>query len=69
MSYIIHDTTLSHDGGTHNLEVEIDGAQAVIRFGSSFTLRMSEKQVDQLRNVLYETSCELAASTGGGGKA
>ena len=30
-SYTIHDTKLPHDGGTHNLEVEIDGDQAVIR--------------------------------------
>ncbi len=61
MSYIIHDTTLDHDGGKHNLEIEIDGSQAVIKFGSSFTLRMTEKQIDQFRHILYDTSRELDA--------
>ena len=61
-SYTIHDTQLGHDGGKHNLEVEIDGDQAVIYFGSSFTLRLTEEQVDKLRDVLYDTSRELAAN-------
>ena len=60
-SYTIHDTQLKHADGTHNLEIEIDGDQAVIYFGSSFTLRLTEKQVDKLRDVLYDTSRELAA--------
>ena len=59
MGYIIHDTKLKHDGGTHNLEVEIDDDQAVIRFGSSFTLRLNEYQLDNLRDILYETTREL----------
>ena len=54
-SYVIHDTKLPHDGGTHNLEVEIDGGQAVIRFGSSFTLRLDEDGVNQLTDVLADT--------------
>jgi|ETNvirenome_6_85_1030632.scaffolds.fasta_scaffold05965_10 hypothetical protein len=58
-NYIMHDTSLEHDGGSHNLEVEIEGNQAVIRFGASFTLRMSETQIDKLREILYETSREL----------
>ena len=59
MGYIIHDTELEHDGGAHNLEVEIDDDQAVIRFGSSFTLRLNENQLDNLRDILYETTREL----------
>ena len=60
-SYVIHDTKLRHDGGYHNLEVEIDGDQAVIRFGASFTLRLDEKSIDQLRDILYDTSREITA--------
>ena len=59
MSYIIHDTKLRHGGGTHNLEVEIDGDQAVIRFGSSFTLRLDEQEVNQLTDVLQDTLNEV----------
>jgi len=64
MTYTIHDTKLRHDGGTHNLEVEVDGEQAVLRFGASFTLRMTEDQIDELRNVLYDTSRELNVNKG-----
>ena len=59
MTYTIHDIKLHHDGGAHNLEVEIDGEQAVLRFGASFTLRMTEAQIDKLRDILYDTSREL----------
>jgi hypothetical protein len=59
MTYTIHDTKLHHDGGAHNLEVEIDGEQAVLQFGASFTLRMTEAQIDELRSILYDTSREL----------
>ena len=60
-SYVIQDTQLKHDGGVHNLEVEVDGEQAVIRFGASFTLRLDEKSVDHLRDILYDVSRELGA--------
>jgi hypothetical protein len=59
MSYIIQDNLIKHDGGTHNLEVEIDHGQAVFRFGSSFTLRISEEEVWRLRDILHDTGCEL----------
>ena len=59
MSFIIHNAPISHASGTHQLEVEIEGDEAVIRFGASFTLRMSETQVDALREVLHDTSREL----------
>ena len=64
MTYTIHDTKLHHDGGAHNLEVEVDGEQAVLRFGASFTLRMTEAQIDELRNILYDTSRELSVNQG-----
>jgi len=59
MNYTIHDTKLKHADGYHNLEVEIDGEQSVIRFGSSFTLRLDEESIDQLRNILYDVSRDL----------
>ena len=59
MSYITHDESIKHDGGTHNLEVEIDGDQAVIRFGLSFTLRVSREEVWKLRDILHDTGREL----------
>ena len=59
MSYIIQDNLIKHDGGTHNLEVEIDHGQAVFRFGSSFTLRISEEEVWRLRDILHDAGCEL----------
>ncbi len=58
-SYVIHDAPLEHDGGAHNLEVEIEGDQAVIRFGASFTLRMNESQVDRFREIIHDTAREL----------
>jgi hypothetical protein len=64
MTYTIHDTKLHHDGGAHNLEVEVDGEQAVLRFGASFTLRMTETQIDELRNILYDASRELSINQG-----
>ncbi len=61
-AYTIHDTTLKHDGGEHNLVVEIEDDQAVVRFGASFTLRLSESEIDKLRDILYDTSRELCLS-------
>ena len=62
MTYTIHDTKLHHDGGAHNLEVEVDGEQGVLRFGASFTLRMTETQIDELRSILYDISRELCVN-------
>ena len=59
MGYIIHDTKLKHDGGTHNLEVEIEGDQAVVRFGKSFTLRLDEKGIESLADIFQDTLGEL----------
>lgn len=62
MGYIAHDLNIKHDGGTHNLEVEIDGQQAVIRFGSSFTLRIAEDEVWKLRDILHDTGRDMEAN-------
>jgi hypothetical protein len=59
MSYIIQDTDIKHDGGIHNVEIEIDGDQAVIRFGSSFTLRIDEANVWKLREMIHDAGREL----------
>ena len=59
MSYIIHDTQLSHADGRHNLEIEIDGLQAVVRFGSSFTLRLEERSLAQLIDILQDSLDEV----------
>ncbi len=46
---------LKHDGGRYDLEVELDGDQTVIRFGSSFTLRLEEDQLTRLCDVITDT--------------
>jgi len=50
---------IKHDGGTHNVEVEVEGDQLVIRFGHSFTLRVDEVNADKLREILYDGCREL----------
>jgi hypothetical protein len=59
MSYIIQDTSIKHDGGTHNVEIEIDGDQVVIRFGASFTLRVDEENAWKLRDLMHDAGREL----------
>ena len=51
---------IEHDGGSHLVEVETntDGT-ATIRFGASFTLRLDEHNVDKLRQLLHDVSCNL----------
>jgi len=51
---------LRHDGGTYNVEIETEGAQAVIHFGASFTLRLDETNIDKLRHALHDASISLA---------
>lgn len=55
----VFSNTIKHDGGTHDVEVKVDGDQLVIRFGSSFTLRVDEKNADKLRELLYDGAREL----------
>ena len=50
---------LEHDGGRHQVEIEIDHSQAVIRFGGSFPLRGDENNVDKLRAALHGAGREM----------
>ena len=50
---------LKHDGGSHLTEIEIFGEQTVIRFGSSFTLRVDEKNLEKLVDHLQGTLDEV----------
>jgi hypothetical protein len=52
--------SIKHDGGTHNVVINVENDQLVLRFGSSFTLRVDEKNADRLRDLLYDASRELA---------
>ena len=51
---------IDHDGGSHLVEAETntDGT-ATIYFGASFTLRLDEHNVDKLRALLHDVSCNL----------
>jgi hypothetical protein len=50
---------ITHDGGIHNVTIKTDLGQAVITFGSSFTLRVDEENIDKLRSILYDATREL----------
>jgi len=50
---------IRHDGGTHRVEVEIEGDQCVLRFGSSFTLRVNEANLNTLREMIHDASRDL----------
>jgi hypothetical protein len=50
---------IEHDGGVTTVETETDGHAVTIYFGSSYTLRLDEENVDKLRDVLYEASRDL----------
>ena len=53
---------IKHDSGTHNVEVAVQGDDAVIHFGASFTLRVDEENLDKLRELLFEASRNLASN-------
>tara|TARA_Y100000310_G_scaffold340986_1_gene438635 strand:+ start:336 stop:698 length:363 start_codon:yes stop_codon:yes gene_type:complete len=47
--------------GSLTVEVEVDTLEmATIRFGNSFTLRINEFNVDELRSILFDASRALA---------
>jgi hypothetical protein len=56
---MIQNTHIRHDGGSLNLEVEVDGDQVVLRFGSSFTLRVDESNLNKLREQIHLAAREL----------
>ena len=51
---------IRHDGGTHRVEVEIEGDQCVIRFGASFTLRVNEANLNTLRELIHDAVRDMA---------
>ena len=51
---------IRHDGGTHRVEVELDGDQCVIRFGASFTLRVNEANLNTLRELIHDAARDMA---------
>ena len=51
---------IRHDGGTHRVEVEIEGDQCVIRFGASFTLRVNEANLNTLRELIHDAARDMA---------
>jgi hypothetical protein len=51
---------IRHDGGTHRVEVEIEGDQCVIRFGASFTLRVNEANLNTLREMIHDAVRDMA---------
>lgn len=57
---------IKHDGGTHRVEIERDGDQAVVRFGASFTLRVDEKNLNKLRLALHDTALDMMQQRSGG---
>lgn len=51
---------IRHDGGTHRVEVDIEGDQCVIRFGASFTLRVNEANLNTLREMIHDAARDMA---------
>ena len=51
---------IRHDGGTHRVEVEIEGDQCIIRFGASFTLRVNEANLNTLRELIHDAVRDMA---------
>lgn len=51
---------IEHDGGIYDVEVELDGDQAVIYFGASFTLRVNEGNLMKLQTLLKKAGGEMA---------
>ena len=56
----VQSENIRHDGGTHRVEVEIEGDQCVIRFGSSFALRVNEANLNTLREMIHDAARDMA---------
>lgn len=52
--------SIKHDGGTHKVEMLSDGSDLVIRFGSSFTLRVDEKTAWDLRDMIHDAALKIS---------
>ena len=58
---ISDDTLDTENHGALQVEVEVDSlGMATIRFGNSFTLRINEFNIDELRSILYDVSRRAA---------
>ena len=44
----------------YTVDINVGDDTALIQFGSSFTLRLDECNIDILRSQLYEAACRLA---------
>jgi|18_taG_2_1085343.scaffolds.fasta_scaffold27573_3 hypothetical protein len=52
---------IQDDGNLYQVEVgDTSHGAATIHFGSSFTLRLNEENIDKLRELLYDVSRDLA---------
>jgi hypothetical protein len=50
---------IKHDGGTHEVSVETEYGQCVIKFGGSFTLRVDESNLSKLREMIHIAARDL----------
>jgi hypothetical protein len=50
---------IQHDGGTHEVSVETERDQCVIKFGGSFTLRVDEKNLNKLREMIHVAARDI----------
>jgi len=58
---ISSDQLNTENHGQLTVEVEIDTLEmATIRFGNSFTLRINEFNIDELRSILFDASRQVA---------
>lgn len=63
MAGTLYTVEVAHDGGVADVGVVVnhDGTEtATVRFGSSYTLRLDEANLDDLISVLRDASSELA---------
>lgn len=51
--------TLRHDGGSIDVEVETSANDVVIRFGSSFTIRLDETNVNLFRAMVHDAARDI----------
>ena len=50
---------IKHDGGVHDVSVETEYGQCVIKFGASFTLRVDEENLNKLREMIHIAARDL----------
>lgn len=50
---------IKHDGGTHDVSVETEDGQCIIKFSGSFTLRVDETNLNKLREMIHIAARDL----------